>query len=84
MKKRLKITAISALAAAGIITAVRFILKKKKTDRGGHEMGKLCIALMFLSGMLGAVYLVKNIRALGEKIGIVDMGVNSCDRNKNP
>ena len=29
-------------------------------------------------------YLVKNIRALGEKIGIVDMGVNSCDRNKNP
>ncbi len=32
MKKRLKITAISALAAAGIITAVRFILKKKKAD----------------------------------------------------
>lgn len=47
-------------------------------------MEKLCIALMFLSGMLGAVYLVKNIKALGDKIGIVDMGVNSCDRNKNP
>ncbi|MCX4376626.1 MAG: hypothetical protein OSJ61_10655 [Lachnospiraceae bacterium] len=47
-------------------------------------MEKLCIALMFLGGMLGAVYLVKNIKALGEKIGIVDMGVNSCDRNQNP
>lgn len=46
-------------------------------------MEKLCIALMFLGGIFGAVYLVKNIRLWGEKIGIVDMGASSCDRNKN-